>query len=224
MEGHIGPNTLALHQRRVSPPVRPRQWSQRPTDRKQRNRAFVRLSSPWSEIYFQCKHYTGPQLSLMIVMWVKTHLKPDVSVQVEVIRIQPEILQQLWIVQVVWILSRHWKITEAHDLFGGVGHQGAVDAGLVRFCGLLRIEWESQGEPFFFSVFDPRYVCIIEWGPASGLLTTHLKLPEAADVIAAFEADGLQAFIDADFDTGQARASGSDHSHPSHHCWTKTRP
>lgn len=145
MEGRIGPNTPELHQRRVSPPVRPCQWSQRPTDRKQRNRAFVRLSSPWSEIYFQCKHYTVPELSLMIVMWAKTNLKPDVSVQVEVIRKQPEILQQLWIVQVVWILSRHWKITEAHDLFGGVGHQGAVDTDLVRFCGLLRIEWESQG-------------------------------------------------------------------------------
>lgn len=55
--------------------------------------------------------------------------------------------------QVVWILSRHWKIAEAHDLFGGVGHQGAVDAGLIWLCGLLQIERESQGDPFsFFSV------------------------------------------------------------------------
>lgn len=34
-------------------------------------------------------------LQPMTVMWVETNLKPDVSVQVEVIRIQPEILQQL---------------------------------------------------------------------------------------------------------------------------------
>lgn len=70
---------------------------------------------------------------------------------------------------------------------------------------------------FLFSVFDPKNVLLIESGPASGLITKHLKFPEAADVIAAFEADRLQAFIDADFDTGQTRASGSNHGHPSHH-------
>lgn len=95
MEGRTGPNTPALHQRRASPPVRPCPWSQRPTDRKQRNPAFVRLSSLWSEIYFQCKRYIVPMLQPMTVMCVETNLKPDVSVQVEVIRIQPEILQQL---------------------------------------------------------------------------------------------------------------------------------
>lgn len=95
MEGRTGPNTPALHQRRVSPRVRPCPWSQRPTDRKQSNPAFVRLSSLWSEINFQCKCYIVPMLQPMTVMWVETNLKPDVSVQVEVICIQPEILQQL---------------------------------------------------------------------------------------------------------------------------------
>lgn len=42
--------------------------------------------------------------------------------------VEPEILQQLRVVQVVRIISRYWKITETHHLFGGVSHQGVIDA------------------------------------------------------------------------------------------------
>lgn len=43
--------------------------------------------------------------------------------------VEPEVLQQLGVVHVVWIVGWHGKITEAHHLFGGVDHQGAIDAG-----------------------------------------------------------------------------------------------
>lgn len=47
--------------------------------------------------------------------------------------VEPEILQQLRVVHVVWIVGRRWKITETHHLFGGVDHQGAIDVGSLRF-------------------------------------------------------------------------------------------
>lgn len=143
MDGRIGPNTPALHQRRVSPPFHPCPQSQPPTDRKLRNLAFVRWPSLWSEVFFQCKCYIAPMLQPSDRNVGQTNLKPNVSAQAKVIRIKPEILQQLWIVQVVRKLSRHWEIAEAHDLLGGVGHQGTVDAGLVRLCWLLHMERES---------------------------------------------------------------------------------
>ncbi|TNN45772.1 hypothetical protein EYF80_044015 [Liparis tanakae] len=42
-------------------------------------------------------------------------------------------------------------------------------------------------------------------------------LRKAADVIAAFEADGLQAFVQTDLDTNQARIARSDHCHTPNH-------
>lgn len=62
---------------------------------------------------------------------MQVYLKTDVSEQVEVLSIEPEILQQLRVVWEVWIVSRHWKITVTHHLFGGVNHQGAIDAALL---------------------------------------------------------------------------------------------
>lgn len=70
--------------------------------------------------------------------------------QVKVIGVEPEVLHQLSVVQVVWIISRHWKIAETHDLFGGVGHQGAVNAALIGLYSLLQMEGE------IVSSFDPK--------------------------------------------------------------------
>lgn len=72
----------------------------------------------------------------------KIDLKSDVSVQVKVIGVEPEVLQQLSVVHVVWIISRRRKIAETHDLFGGVGHQGAVNAAFIWLYGLLQMEGE----------------------------------------------------------------------------------
>lgn len=95
MDGRTDPNTPALRQRCVSPPFHPCLQSEPPTDRKRRSPAFVRQPSPWSEIFFQCKCYTGPMLQPCGINVGETNLQPNVSVQVKVIRVQPEILQQL---------------------------------------------------------------------------------------------------------------------------------
>lgn len=55
--------------------------------------------------------------------------------------IEPEVLQELRVVHVVWVVSRHWKITETHHLFGGVDHQRTVDAGSL---WLRRILWKQM--------------------------------------------------------------------------------
>lgn len=55
--------------------------------------------------------------------------------------IEPVVLQELRVVHVVWVVSRHWKIAETHHLFGGVDHQRAVDAGSLR---LRRILWKQR--------------------------------------------------------------------------------
>lgn len=80
-------------------------------------------------------------------------------------------------------------------------------------------KWKEncQLDNFLYSVLNPKNLLLIESRRASGVFTTHLKFPKATNVIAAFEADGLQPFINADFDTGQTRASGSNHGHSSHH-------
>lgn len=57
------------------------------------------------------------------------NLEMNVSEQVEVLSIEPEVLQQLGVVHVIWIVSGHGKIAETHHLFGRVDHQGAIDAG-----------------------------------------------------------------------------------------------
>ncbi len=57
------------------------------------------------------------------------NLKMNVSEKVKVLSIEPVVLQQLGVVHVVWKVGRHREITETHDLFGGVGHQRAIDAG-----------------------------------------------------------------------------------------------
>lgn len=57
------------------------------------------------------------------------NLKFNVSEKVKVFSVKPVVLQQLGVVHVVWIVSRHREVTETHDLFGGVDHQGAIDAG-----------------------------------------------------------------------------------------------
>lgn len=59
----------------------------------------------------------------------RTHryLETDVSEQVEVLRVEPEVLQQLRVVQVVWVVRRHWEVTVTHHLLAGVGHQRTVD-------------------------------------------------------------------------------------------------
>lgn len=54
-----------------------------------------------------------------------------VSEQVEALSIEPEVLQQLGVVHVVWIVGRHGKIAETHHLFGSVDHQRAIDAGSI---------------------------------------------------------------------------------------------
>lgn len=66
------------------------------------------------------------------------------------IDVEPEVLHQLSVVQVVWIISRRWKIAETHDLFGGVGHQGAVNTALIWLYSLLQMEGETV------SLFDPK--------------------------------------------------------------------
>lgn len=66
------------------------------------------------------------------------------------IGIESEVLQQLSVVQVVWIIGGHWEIAETHDLFGGVGHQGAVNIALIWLYSLLQMEGE------IVSLFDPK--------------------------------------------------------------------
>ena len=51
-----------------------------------------------------------------------------------------------------------------------------------------------------------------------GIHDVHLKFPQAANVIAAFKADRLQAFINADLDCDQTSAASSDHRYTSSHC------
>lgn len=47
------------------------------------------------------------------------------------------VVQNLRIVHVVWIIGRHGKVTETHELFGGVDHQGAIAAGSLWLRCLL---------------------------------------------------------------------------------------
>lgn len=74
------------------------------------------------------------------------HLEMDVSKQVKVLSIEPEVLQQLGVVHVVWIISRHGKITETHHLFGGVDHQGAINAGSLRLRGVLLTKRKNRAD------------------------------------------------------------------------------
>lgn len=57
--------------------------------------------------------------------------------QVKVLHVEPEVPQQLRVVQVVRVVRRHREITEAHHLLAGVGHQRTVDARSARLQGLL---------------------------------------------------------------------------------------
>lgn len=50
------------------------------------------------------------------------------------------------------------------------------------------------------------------------LFNTHLKSPQATNVITAFKADRHQALINTDLDTGQTRTACSNHCHSSNHC------
>lgn len=44
------------------------------------------------------------------------HLEVNIFQQVEVLCIEPVVLQQLRVVQVVGVVSGHGEVTEAHDL------------------------------------------------------------------------------------------------------------
>lgn len=74
------------------------------------------------------------------------HLEMDVSEQVKVLSIEPEVLQQLGAAHVIRIISGHGKITETHHLFGGVDHQGAINAGSLRLRGVLSTERKNRAD------------------------------------------------------------------------------
>lgn len=61
------------------------------------------------------------------------------------LHIEPEVPQQLRVVQVVRVVCRHWEITEAHHLLAGVGHQRTVGARSPRLQGLLEAQRRRTG-------------------------------------------------------------------------------
>lgn len=76
--------------------------------------------------------------------WKRNHLEMNMSEQVKVVSIEPEVPQQLRVVHVVWVVRRHGEITETHHLFGGVDHQGAIDAGSLWLKCLLWTQRETR--------------------------------------------------------------------------------
>ena len=64
-------------------------------------------------------------------------LEGDVSEEVKVLSIKPEVLQQLGVQHVVGVVSWHREVTETHHLLGGVHHQRAVDTRAARLRGFL---------------------------------------------------------------------------------------
>lgn len=59
---------------------------------------------------------------------VSTYLELDILEQIEVLCIQSQIFQELGVVQEVWKMVRHWKVTKARHFFGGIGDHGVIYA------------------------------------------------------------------------------------------------
>lgn len=96
--------------------------------------------------YRRLKQAYVSQSALFISSFTRTtfYLKTDVSKQVKALRIEPEILLQLRVVQVIWVGCRHGEITETHHLLTRVGHQRTIDARSPWLRWLLEA-WNMRG-------------------------------------------------------------------------------
>jgi len=79
-----------------------------------------------------------------------------------VVRVEPEVLQQLGVVHVVWVVGGHGEVAETHHLFGGVDYQGAIDAGSL--WRLLKGERDATAmrRSLFLSV-DSITLQVVRW-------------------------------------------------------------
>lgn len=138
------------------------------------------------------------------------------------VSVHPEVFHDEGVVHVVWVMCRYGEVAKTHHLLGGVDDDRVVDAGPVRLWVLLQSQSLLCYRPSMSCVpvadLSERIIAELKQQQHTLLLrAAHLKPPQATNVIAAFEADRLQPFIQAALDAGQTRTTSTNNCYATSH-------